>query len=96
MVLEAALGHVLVDQEAVLLLAAVAHELHQVGVAELAQEDDLRQPLVSLRALGVSELDGDLLRPEPRLGALADGALVTIVMERNHEVQYHSICLHIL
>lgn len=76
-VLEAPLGHVLVDQQAVLLLAAVADEPDEVGVAQLAQEDDLRQPLlVALRALGVPQLDGDLLRAEPRLGALGHGAPV--------------------
>ncbi|BAS84644.1 Os03g0408101 [Oryza sativa Japonica Group] len=41
-VLEAALGHVLVDEQAVLVLAAVADELHQVGVPELPKEDHLR------------------------------------------------------
>jgi hypothetical protein len=76
-VLEAPLRHVLVDQQAVLLLAAVADEPDEVGVAQLAQEDDLRQPLlVALRALGVPQLDGDLLRAEPRLGALGHGAPV--------------------
>ena len=41
-VLEAAVLHVLVDEEAVLVLAAVADQLHQVGVPQLPQEDHLR------------------------------------------------------
>ena len=41
-VLEAAFWHVLVDQQAVLLLAAVTHQLHQVRVPELPQENHLR------------------------------------------------------
>lgn len=34
--------HVLVDEQPVLVLAAVAHQLHQVGVPQLPQEDHLR------------------------------------------------------
>jgi hypothetical protein len=33
--------HVLVDEEAVLVLAAVADQLHQVGMPKLAKEDHL-------------------------------------------------------
>lgn len=40
-VLEAAMLHVLVDEEAVLVLAAVADQLHQVGMPKLAKEDHL-------------------------------------------------------
>lgn len=42
MVLQAALGHVLVDEQPVVLLAAVTDELHQVRMPELPQEDHLR------------------------------------------------------
>ena len=41
-VLQAAVLHVLVDEQPVLVLAAVAHQLHQVGVPQLPQEDHLR------------------------------------------------------
>lgn len=41
-VLQAAVLHVLVDEQAVLVLAAVAHQLHQVGMPQLPQEDHLR------------------------------------------------------
>lgn len=41
-VLEAAVLHVLVDEQAVLVLAAVADQLHQVGMPQLPQEDHLR------------------------------------------------------
>lgn len=41
-VLEAAMLHVLVDEQPVLVLAAVAHQLHQVGVPQLPHEDHLR------------------------------------------------------
>lgn len=41
-VLQAALLHVLVDEQPVLVLAAVAHQLHQVEVPQLSQEDHLR------------------------------------------------------
>ena len=80
MVLEAAFGHVLVDEHAVVLLVAVADELHQVRVAELhAEVDDLGEPLaVALDAVAVEVevLDGDGLRAEPRLDLLVDVALV--------------------
>lgn len=42
MVLEAATWHEFVDEEALLVLAAVADQLHQVRVPELSQEYHLR------------------------------------------------------
>jgi hypothetical protein len=41
-VLQAAMLHVLVDEEPVLVLAAVSDQLHQVGMPQLPQEDHLR------------------------------------------------------
>ena len=76
-VLEAAARHELVDEEALLVLAAVAEEADEVGVAELAEEDDLGEPLaVALEAGGVELLDGDGLGGEARAHAGVDEALV--------------------
>lgn len=42
MVLEAAFGHVLVDEQPVLVLTAVTDQFHEIHVTELPQEDHLR------------------------------------------------------
>ena len=76
-VLEASARHELVDEEALLVLAAVAQEADEVRVAELAQEDDLGEPLaVALEARGVELLDGDGLGVEARAHAGVHEALV--------------------
>lgn len=42
MLLQAAPGHELVDEQPVLVLVAVADQLHQVRVPQLPQEEDFR------------------------------------------------------
>jgi hypothetical protein len=42
MLLQAAPGHELVDEQPVLVLVAVADQLHEVRVPQLSQEEDLR------------------------------------------------------
>ena len=77
MVLEAAARHELVDEQALLVLAAVAQQPDEVRVPELAQEDDLGEPLaVALEPAGVELLHGDGLRGEARAHAGVDEALV--------------------
>jgi hypothetical protein len=73
--LEAVVAHVLVHQHAVVVLVAVADELDEVLVPQLAEEEHLGDPLaVPLRAaVEVEVLDGDGLRveagPEPGVHA---------------------------
>jgi hypothetical protein len=77
-VLEAAPGHVLVDEHPLLVLAAVPDELHQMRVAQHPQVHHLRQPLaVPLRPVGVEVLHGHVLRRElPGAEPLVEEALV--------------------
>jgi hypothetical protein len=76
-VLEAAPRHELVDEQALLVLAAVPQQLHEVPVPELAEEDDLGEPLaVALEPAGVELLHGDGLRVQPGAHAGVHEALV--------------------
>lgn len=80
MVVDAPVGHQLVDEEtlraSLVVLGAVADQLHQVGMVHDSQHVHLRQPLlVPLESIPVQVLDSNLLFLS-RATAVEDGASV--------------------
>lgn len=77
MIFKAPAEHELIHKQSVVILTAVPDQLDQIGVAELAEEVDLGQPLpVALKALFIEDLDGHRERFQPHPHILINVALV--------------------
>lgn len=77
MVFKASSEHELIDKQSVIVLAAIADQFDEIGVAELAEEVDLGQPLaVALEALFIEDLDGHRQRFKAHPHILVNVALV--------------------
>lgn len=76
-ILKAPSKHELVNKQSVIVLATISNQFHEIGMAELTEKVDLRQPFaVALKALLVEDLDGDGQRLEPNPHILVNVAFV--------------------